>query len=123
MTAYLTLADAKALLDTACGTKVYATQVHGELWALFNVPTVPSDDPRDYLTIGIERIDEPSEFGIDAPGFESDDDALDHVRKRAEEGSRLHRRALELHHAADSMRNHLWGPDMVESRCGPEMAE
>lgn len=122
MADFMELGDAKALIETACGTEVYGTKVHGELWALFNVPIVPSTDPRDYLTVSIDRIDVPSDFGVDEPGFESDEDAMDHVRHRAAAGSKLHLRALAIHHAADSMRFHMWGEAMIDSRIGPEYA-
>ncbi len=45
----------------------------------------------------IERNDVNDPPYEDAPQFKSDEEAIAHVRRRAREGSRLHRRALELH--------------------------
>lgn len=42
----------------------------------------------------IERIDSPEDGG---PLFEGDDEAIEHVRKKAAEGSDLHRRAIAIH--------------------------
>ena len=77
------------------------TQAASEGWSIFNL----GDD----LTTGIERLDEDAVFPNDEAA-----QAMIQAQQTA-----YHQRAIEIHHAADSVRAHLWGADWVDSRCGP----
>lgn len=75
-------------------------QPEGEGWALFNLPTNPTC-PKDFLTCGIEKLDEE---GV----FERDDDAFDYVFDRALQGSQ-HKLAIDINEECDLIREILWG--------------
>jgi hypothetical protein len=77
-------------------------QAQAEGWAIFNL----GDD----LGTSIDRDDETAVF-------EGDEAAVAFVRAQDTD---YHRRALKIHHAADSMRFHLWGLEWVHSRIGPD---
>jgi hypothetical protein len=119
---YMPLDEAKALLDRSCGTEAYAPQTHGEPWCVANLPLSAASGAVSYTDVGVERIDMPEDVGIEGPGFASDDEAVEHLRTRAAAGSDLHAQALRIDHAANSIRFHLWGRDMVNSRIGPSIA-
>lgn len=100
MTDYLTIDEAGDILAAAVDDWDN-TQAQAEGWAIFNL----GDD----LGTGIERLDEEAIFA-------DDDEAETYIRAQDTD---YHRRALEIEHAANSMRFHLWGPEWVDSRCGP----
>lgn len=108
MIPYLSLVAAKATLDAATDTFDY-TSAAFEGWSIFNLPPRPARRIEDYLTTGIERIDELEMF--------ADDRAV--VEMCGQTGMPHHIHALLIDHAANSIRFHLWGPEWVDSRCGP----
>jgi hypothetical protein len=70
------------------------TLEYQEGWAVFQC-----DDDDGVARLRIQRLDCPSDAVPTNPGepmFESDDAALEHVRQRADAGSRYHREALAL---------------------------
>ncbi len=120
MNEYMPVDAAKAVIDAECGSDDFTVLAHGELWVVANLPRMPRPDASSYLDIGIERVDAPEEYGIDAAGFEDDDEAVGHVRRNSESGSPLHARALRIDHAANSLRFHIWGAEGVHRRTWPE---
>jgi hypothetical protein len=117
---YLTLDEAKSILDRAVGSW-NCLPAHKQGWSIFNLPMVPHADVASYIDVGIERFDDPTEF----PAYEGkhhwgSDQAVDTALQGwAAEGDTYALETLHIHHAADSIRFHLWGPDWVDSRCGP----
>lgn len=122
MNEYLSVENAKAIIDAECGSDDFTVPAHGELWVVANLPGTPQPRAENYLDIGIERVDVPGEYGIDAAGFDDDADAVEHVRRQAGQDSTIHLRALSIDHAANSLRFHVWGADHVDRRTWPEAA-
>lgn len=90
-------------------------------WCISNFPLQPQASPLDYTDIGLECLDFPADHegcSLEEP-LESDEVAYNIAMAAAAGGSTLHQVALDIHDAADAIRYHLWGPEWVNSRCGP----
>lgn len=119
---FLTLEDARELIATVGATwegSAFQTIAHREGWDIFNL--VPDGDNTD---AGIERFDDPREHpGCTNPlPFVNDEAAVQHCQARAHLGSDAHDTALNIEHALNSIRFHLWGAEWIDSRIGPETA-
>lgn len=97
-TIYLSIDDAEHILADHWDNN----PAIAEGWAIFNL----GDD----LGTGIEKDDE-------AAVFETDTAAEQFILGQDTD---YHRRALEIQHAANSVRFHTWGPEWVDSRIGPQ---
>ena len=121
MTTHLSIEEAKSLIDSAAGSREFTPTEHQEAWMLANLPYEAKNDPAEYLDIGIEKIDYPEEFEdlSEAIPFACDEEAWHHVQAKADQGSEMHRRAIRIHQAANSLRFHIWGEEWIDSRIGP----
>lgn len=80
----------------------------GAGWALFNFR------PSYYLDCSLERIDE-------AEIFEDDETALAWVKALAGEGDKTAIIAVLVNDLCNALRYKIWGPQWVDSRCGPDL--
>lgn len=114
---YLTLNEARTFLTTAAERWLpHDNEANNEGWSIFNLM-----DEGDSLDAGIEHYNDPGMFDCDNPiDFNGDEAVVEHCRRKAAEGSPCHTLALEIEHALNSLRFHLWGPDWVDSRMGPQ---
>lgn len=124
---YLSLTDAIDVVNTlgiAWEGSDHQKIAHNEGWGIFNLPSTPNNpEDADHLPLdaGIERYDSPEEWNSANPiAFTWDGAVVSYCLAQALEGSQAHATALKIEHALNSMRYHVWGEPLVDSRLGPD---